>query len=169
MREESEDAEPIVHRNDDNAFFGEVGAVLARLRGSAADESSAVYPDHDGKLVFGFAFAELGRRPDVKVEAVFADARIAEDHIVEDAALHAARSELGGFASVLPFRWLGGRLPAEIADRRLCERDAEENGDGAVGFAFELAGVNFYCGSGTGSANANGGEQSDKAGGTNCG
>src|SRR6202000_796118 len=31
VREEAKDAEAIVHRNDDDAFFGEVGAVLARL------------------------------------------------------------------------------------------------------------------------------------------
>lgn len=159
MREEAEDAEAVVHRNDDDALFGEVGAVLARLGGGARGEAAAIDPDHDGELVFGFAFVDFGGRPDVEVEAVFARARVPENHVVVDVALHAARAELGGFAGAFPFRGFDGRLPAEIADGRLGEWDAEERGDGAVGFAFEFAGVDLDGGCGAGGADGDGGEQ----------
>ena len=59
VREEAEDAEAIVHRNDDDAFFGEVRAVLARFGGCAGGEAAAVDPDHDGELVFGFALSSF--------------------------------------------------------------------------------------------------------------
>ena len=147
MREEAEDTEAVIHRDDDNAFLGEVGTVLPRLGSGASDETSAINPDHHGEFVF--SFAEFRGRPDIQVETVFAYTRIAEDHVVENPALHAARAEFGGLADAFP---LGGRhrwLPAEVADGRFGEGDAEECGDRAVRLALELAGIDLDGGCGT--------------------
>ena len=141
MREEAEDAEAVVHRNDDNAFLGEVGTVLSRLGGCARDETAAINPDHHGQLVF--AGAELRGRPHVEVETVLAGPGSRKIMSSKDAALHAARAEFGGLARAFPLggprRW----LPAKVADGRCGVGDAQECVDRAVRFAFELAGIDL--------------------------
>ena len=47
--EEAEDAEAVVHGDDDNVAVGEELAVLAGLGGAAGDKAAAVDPDHDGQ------------------------------------------------------------------------------------------------------------------------
>ena len=55
--EEAEDAEAVVHADDDDVATGEELAVLAGLGGAAGGEAAAVDPDHDGELVPGLALA----------------------------------------------------------------------------------------------------------------
>ena len=49
MGEEAEDAEAVVHGDDDDVAVGEELAVLAGLGGAAGGEAAAVDPDHDGE------------------------------------------------------------------------------------------------------------------------
>jgi hypothetical protein len=48
VTEEAEDAEAVVHGDDDDAAMGEELAVLAILGGASGGEAAAVDPDHDG-------------------------------------------------------------------------------------------------------------------------
>ncbi len=61
MGEEAEDAEAVVHGDDDDVAMGEELAVLAVLGGAAADEAAAVDPDHDGEGA-GFGVGGASRR-----------------------------------------------------------------------------------------------------------
>ena len=80
--EEAEDAEAVVHADDDDALRW--ARFWPSWRGSevaAGGEAAAVDPDHDGKLA---ASGGLGGSPDVEGEAVFAGAGVVEDHVGED-------------------------------------------------------------------------------------
>src|SRR5690606_16170330 len=67
------------------------------------------------------------RCPDVQVEAVFADTVRTKNHVVEDALLHALRAELRRSAFALPILHRLWLAPAQVADRRLRERNAPED------------------------------------------
>src|SRR6202041_768734 len=69
MREKAERAESIGDGDDEDAFMREPVAPVQRHRRRAVDVAAAVYPDDDGKMLV----CALRRRPDVEVEAVFAD------------------------------------------------------------------------------------------------
>src|SRR6185503_15229714 len=138
MDKEAEDAQAVVHGNNDDVPMSEELAVLTALRGAAGGEAAAVDPDHDGKLTVRF---RIRGGPDVESEAVFAGAGVVEDHIGVAAGLHTVRAKVGGGTNTLPFgrrhRW----LPAEVANRRRGIRDAFEGDDlmvGSVG-ALDLA------------------------------
>ena len=121
--------------------MGEELAVLAGLGGAAGDEAAAVDPDHDGKA----AALGVGGGPDVEGEAIFAGARVVEDHVGIGAGLDAVGAEVVGGEGAVP---LGGGLrglPAEVADRRRGVGDSLERADLAVGGkgAFDFAFVGF--------------------------
>src|SRR5690606_18165041 len=125
MREQTEDAEPIVQGHRDDALLRHAGAVITGLGTVARDETAAVDIDENREL-FGSA---LRRCPYVQVEAVFADAVRAKDHVVEDAPLHALRAELGRLALALPILHRLRLAPAQIPDRRLREWNAFEDAE----------------------------------------
>jgi hypothetical protein len=139
--EEAEDAEAVVHGDDDYVAMGEELAVLTVLGGAAADEAAAEDPDHDGE---GAGFG-VGGGPDVEGEAVFAGAGVVEDHVWITGGLDAVGSEVFGGAYALPV--CGGlrRLPAEIAGGRGGEGYAFEGADlivvGECAFDYAVAGL----------------------------
>src|SRR5437879_13305516 len=92
--EEAEDAEAVVHGDDDYVAGGEELAVLTALGGAAASEAAAVDPDHDGE---GAGFG-VGGGPDVEGEAVFAGAGVVEDHVGIAGRLDAGGAEVFGGA-----------------------------------------------------------------------
>jgi hypothetical protein len=120
--EEAEDAEAVVHGDDDYVAGGEELTVLTVLGGAAAGEAAAVDPDHDGE---GAGFC-VGGGPDVKGEAVFAGAGVVEDHVGITGRLDAVGAEVFGGADAFPLRGGLRRLPAEIAYGRGGEGDALE-------------------------------------------
>src|SRR5690606_1864815 len=94
--------------------------------------SAAVKPDHDGKFFAG----SLGRRPNVQEQAVFADARriwhvgcAVNREAVWCCGLVASLAPRGRIAHAFP--WLGWLrlLPAQLAYRSCCKRNALENGN----------------------------------------
>ncbi len=128
VREKPEHAEAVVGRDHDDALAREPFAVLPRLGGRAGLKPAAMNPEHHGQFL-----ARLGRRrPDVEVEAVLAHL-VAEDHVVEDAALRAPRAERDRLLHVRPRRHRRRRLPAALANRRGGKRDALEHAHAAVG------------------------------------
>src|SRR5450432_1847885 len=68
MREESEDAEPVVDGDDDDALLGEIFAVVSGRRAGSTRVSAAVNPDHHWTPLF----SRRRGSPDVQVEAVLA-------------------------------------------------------------------------------------------------
>ena len=68
MHEEAEDAETVVHADDDDVFVGEELAILTIFRGAAGAEAAPVDPKHDRE--FGAGLSCSGG-PDVEREAVF--------------------------------------------------------------------------------------------------
>ena len=54
MHEESEDAEAVVHGDDDHPVLREVRAFLARFRCGAGDEAATVDPHHHRKFSLPF-------------------------------------------------------------------------------------------------------------------
>ena len=124
MDEEAEDAEAVVHGDDDYIAMREKLSVLAGFGGTSGLEATAVNPDHYGKATL----LRIGRSPDVQREAVFARAGIVKDHVCINNRLHAVRAERGRVAHALPFGRRLRRLPAERSDRR-----------SSVGNSFECA------------------------------
>src|SRR5579871_5783097 len=117
MCEEAHDAEPIVDGDNDHALLREH---LAVVKGACARvESAAVNPDHDGSLIIG----SFGGGIDVEIEAILAELPPAAR------ALNALRGEFVGGSNAGPGRRGLGSLPAQVADRRLRERDAFEYPD----------------------------------------
>ena len=116
MGEEAEDAEAVVHGDDDDAAVGEELAVLAVFGGASGVEAAAVDPDHDGQ---GAGTCPDGG-PDVEGEAVFAGAGVVEDHVGVDVGLEAVRAEVAGGEHVLPF---GRRLRRTASG--VCRRAAQ--------------------------------------------
>ena len=109
MGKEAEDAQPVVHRDDDDALARERGAVVARLRAGSAPGSrrrgstpspAASPPRWRGVQTFRYRQSSL--------------MLVAEDHVVKDLVLHAARAELVALRTP---SMAGGlrRLPAQLA------------------------------------------------------
>jgi hypothetical protein len=141
VAEEPEQAEPVVERDHDDAVV--LGEELAgveqpdveerhRLLGRAVDVAAAVDPHHHRRVP-----GRGRRRPHVEVQAVLVVAREVLQRRVGE--LRAALAERGGVARRRPRRRLLGRLPAQIADRRLRVRDAEELQAGADHHALDVA------------------------------
>ena len=70
MREKSEDAEPVVDGDGDDAFARHALAVVARLGAVARQEAAAEEVHEHGQALAG----ALGRGPDVEVQAILAHA-----------------------------------------------------------------------------------------------
>src|SRR5262245_22624101 len=122
MREESEHAQAIIYRDRHNSLLRHAFAVIAPFRTVARHKTAAEEIDQDRQLLI----ARFGGSPDVQVETIFAHPVRAEVHIAEDGPLHTARPELVGLAHALPVFDRLGRLPAQITDWRLTERNALE-------------------------------------------
>ena len=130
MRQEAEQAKPIVDGDQHHAGAGQGFAVVQRHAASALDEAAAVNPHHHRH--FGVACAS--RRPDVQIQAVFAlrDRPLGVEAL-RRGRLHAGLGKRRGVAFPLPRRGGRGRLPAQLADRRRREGDALERHHGVVG------------------------------------
>ena len=120
MGKEPESAEPVVRRNDDDAFLCKSGPVIHRHGEGHFFESPAIEEDHDRQFFVG----NPGRGPDIEVQAVLAHVQ------------RSRRSWLGTGCSILfcflyavPGQYRCGRSPPQIAGRRSCKRDAEVNPD----------------------------------------
>src|SRR5579862_5045527 len=128
MGEKPKNSEPIVHAYDHDAFVGQMLSILARLGRCAGLEAASVDPHHHWKLRARRGFW----RPDIQVETIFARSRVAKNHVVKYARLHALRAELCGLANALP-AWDGLRLlPSQRADRRCGVWNALEDLDFAI-------------------------------------
>src|SRR5262245_27510288 len=122
MRKETEDAEAVIDRDEDDPLACERLAVVAWLGAGPGLEAAAVNPHHHRQAI--------GRRrrgrPDVQVQAIFAGWAAKVD-VAEDVTLHALRAELDRIAHALPRR-RGLRFPpAVLADRRRRVRNALED------------------------------------------
>ena len=98
MREEAEHTQAVVHADHHHAFLRQVLAILPRFGSSARREAAAIDPHHHRQA----RLRGCGRRPHVEIEAVFAGTLVAEDHVVINISLHAARAELDRFADPFP-------------------------------------------------------------------
>ena len=82
--EETKNAQPVIHGDNQHPFAGEMFPVLTRLRSAAAGKAAAKNPHHHRQFALGFG----RRRPNVEGEAILALARIAEHHVVKMFLLH---------------------------------------------------------------------------------
>ena len=136
MRHETENTQPVVDRHRDDALARHALAVITILGTVAVREAAAEKINQYGQ----FPAARLRGRPHVEVQAVLTRA-IAAGPVVAAGALHAAGAELICTADVGPV--LDGLrfFPAEVADRRRCERDSFETAHAVLrgGGRFERA------------------------------
>ena len=100
MREEAEDAEPVVHAHDHDALPCQVLPILPGLGGGPGLVPPAEDPDHHRQSLP----RRLRGRPHVEVEAVLARARVAEDHVGIDVAAASASDRTPSPANALPCR-----------------------------------------------------------------
>src|SRR6185436_10960009 len=124
MREKAERADAIRQRDVDDALLRELFAVVVGHRSGADRETAPVDPDHDRhSLRAGSAWW----RPDVQIEAILAGRLLAE--VVVDVMcaqrLNAFRRCAIGVIRALPRRHRLRRTPAQLANRRRCERHAK--------------------------------------------
>src|ERR1700721_2228197 len=113
MREETENAQAIVDRDNDDAFASHALAVIAVLRAVPRLESAAENVDQHRKL----PAARFRGRPYVQIQAVLAHS-VAAEPVVAAAALHAAGTELIGISNVGPVLYWLRLLPPQVADGR---------------------------------------------------
>ena len=115
MREETERAEPVVDRNQDDAALGEVDAVVHALVAPAERQPATVNPDHD-RLI---GVRTRGRRPDVEEEAILGKRRQGlAGQLCKAGTLRADFAELGGRADAFPCGRGHWGLPARLAGGR---------------------------------------------------
>ena len=125
--QKAEDAEAVVHRHHHHIPDPrQMLAVDARLRASADRVAAAMNP-HQHRPLAGIR----ARRPNVQVEAVFADPmRGNADQLADvagDGGLHRTGPELERIAHARPRRRRFRGAPAQLANRRLRERNALED------------------------------------------
>ena len=132
MGQEAEDAEPVVAGNQHAAVRGPLLTVHLGLKAPACAVAAAVDPEGDGQLFRGLSGS---RRPDIEIEAVLAEGRVA---VKEELGRIAARRMRGlpgwmaegiGHPDAFPRHDGLGLFPAEFPDRRGGERDAFINRD----------------------------------------
>ncbi len=133
MGEEAEDAQAVVHGDDDDAAMREELAILAILGGASGVEAATVDPDHNGEAGRFLLGLGVEGRPDVEGEAVFRWARIVEDHVGIAAGLDAVRAEVAGEEDFLPLADRHRRAPAKFVDGRLRVGNAFVGDDFLVG------------------------------------
>jgi hypothetical protein len=129
MCQEAEDAKPVAHGDDDDAARRHALAIVARFRAIAGREAATIEVDQHRPA----RACTCRWHPHVEVQAVLARPRVAEDHVVEDATLHALCGEAIGRARATPFGRRLRRLPAQIAHGRRGERNPAEDVDSARG------------------------------------
>src|SRR5689334_16955473 len=108
MREETERAQPVVDRDDDNAVRRELRAVV--VESAVLGEATAVEPDDDRQR----GVAAQGRRADVQVEALLG---LGSRRLKQVLRLRAARRVLARVANAVPCGRRLRRAPAEVSDR----------------------------------------------------
>ena len=140
MHEKPENAQAVVHRNDDYVFLRQVRAVLPRLRCASGHEASAINPNHHGQFLGG----SLCWDPDVQRQTIFASSAVTKIHVVVNSPLLAVRTELCRFADPIPFRSRHGWLPSQVTYRRRCVRDSKKRVNCAVLFARDSSGCGFH-------------------------
>src|SRR5215469_1104496 len=131
MNQETEDPEPIVHRDYDDTELGEIVAVLTRFRCRTCHETATVDPHHHRKLL------GVCRRPNVQGQAVLASSWIRKNHVSVDSTLHAVSTELRSLAHRSPFCCGGGWFPAQLSDRRCSIPNAEKSVDAVFRLTFD--------------------------------
>jgi hypothetical protein len=119
----TQDAEAVIHGNHNHAPVSERFAILARLRSGARRKAATVDPHHYRE----FGGLVRDRSPDVDGEAIFAHARVGEDHVWKQRNLHAARAEGSGIARLCPRNGVLRWLPTQRPDRRGGVRNTEED------------------------------------------
>src|SRR5262247_1231599 len=127
MREESENAESIVERDDHGALLRETRAVVPLLTTEAGVVATAVDPDHHGTL----ATRAERCRPDVQIETILGDSGGERIDVAVDLGLHAVFAESIGHAHGGPVRREQRSAPTQIADRRSRIRYAAKHEDAA--------------------------------------
>ncbi len=143
VREESEDAQPVVHGDDYYALVREMLPILPCFRGAASGKAAAVDPHHHRQL----GVLVLRGGPHIQREAIFADARIAKDHIRIELGLYAVCAKAGGLARAVPLRRRLRRFPAQRANRWSGEGDPEEGAHLSIRalLALHLAAVGLHA------------------------
>src|SRR5262245_41719380 len=136
MRKESERANSIRDRHQDDALSRDVGAVIYWCAGLAECEAAAVDPHHHRQLLR----RGLRRRPDVEIETVLA-VTASRPRPGEQSLLHASGCERVDFLDAGPRHdWLR-HLPALVANGRRGKGNAFEDADTTRRNAFHTAAV----------------------------
>ena len=79
MCEQPEDAQPVIHRQRDDAVARHGGAVVPRFGAVTGGEAAAIEVDEHRQPLL----AALGRCPDVEKQTIFAHTARAEHHVGE--------------------------------------------------------------------------------------
>src|SRR5262245_54598447 len=127
MREESENTESIVERDDDGALLRETRTVMPLFTTEARVVATAVDPDHHG--TFGAAAERC--RPDVQIETILGDSGGERIDVAVDLRLHAVFAKSIGRAHGGPVRRGHRSAPPQIADRWSRIRYAAKHEDAA--------------------------------------
>src|SRR5947209_17559175 len=120
MGKETEDAQPVIDGDYDNAFTRQRLSIIRTRAGMTAGEASAVNPHHHRQLGFG----RFGGGPDVQVQAIFAERR--QLAAIKDSSrwircLPACLGELLCFSHTFPWRGRLWFLPAQFTNGRRCD------------------------------------------------
>ena len=142
--QEAECAEAVVHRHHHHvAGPRQMFAVDARL-GAGADGVPAAVNPHQHRPRAGIR----RRRPDVQIEAVFADFMGGDANELADVAgdggLHRARPELQSVAHARPRRRRRRRPPAQVANWRLRKRNALEDAHALASSSLQPPAARFH-------------------------
>src|SRR5208337_4024770 len=127
--EESKHTQTVIETNHHHSLFCQVLTVLARFGSRAGGKTSAIDPHHDRQM----RLRRCRWRPYVQVQTVFAGPAVAENHVRENPALHAARPKVSRPAGAGPTRNRLGRFPAQSTDGRRREGNAFEIVDLRIG------------------------------------
>src|ERR1041384_6875632 len=123
MGHESEHAEPVVDRNDDDSLRGHTLAVVAWLGAVAGNESAAVEINKHRESVA----IRFGGSPDIQIKAILAHAVRSKSHVVKDRRLHAAWAEVDRLFDTFPVLHRLRLAPAQVTYWWLSERNAAED------------------------------------------
>lgn len=114
MGEETEGAETVVDRDDDDILRGKAGTVVRWNRACTSGEAPTVDPEKDGEVLGSeVGGIVIGRGPDVQVEAVLADVLAAgREDACSAVRLGAIGAERAGVIDVSPGFWSRRRRPS---------------------------------------------------------
>ena len=123
MAEEAEDAEPIVHRDQQDPMANQRSVFVERAGGRASFIGAAVQPQHHRQRRPG----RPDRRDDIQIEAVLlAGFGVVPVPVPTQQRLRAGSAKGLGVAGAAPRPGGQRRVPAQFADRRLCVGNAQE-------------------------------------------